>query len=105
MQDERRRRLRRPVADEGFDDSSADVPVASDAETEALRAIATERVQAVCDRLAPDQRDVLLLRIIGDLTVDQVAEVLEKTPGAVKQLQRRGFEAVRRLMEREGVPL
>jgi RNA polymerase sigma-70 factor (ECF subfamily) len=48
---------------------------------------------------------VVLLRILGDLTVDQVAEVLGKSPGAVKQLQRRAFEALRRLIDREGVPL
>ena len=53
----------------------------------------------------PDQRDVLLLRILGDLTVDQVADVLGKSAGAVKQLQRRGLEAIRRLSAREGVPL
>jgi RNA polymerase sigma-70 factor (ECF subfamily) len=47
----------------------------------------------------------VLLRILGDLTVDEVAQVLDKTPGAVKQLQRRGFEAIRRISERQGVPL
>jgi DNA-directed RNA polymerase specialized sigma24 family protein len=31
--------------------------------------------------------------------------VLDKSPGAVKQLQRRAFEAVRNLLEREGVTL
>ena len=54
-------------------------------------------MQAVCAQLAPDQRDVVLLRILGDLTVEQVAEMLGKTPGAVKQLQRRGLEAIRRI--------
>ena len=49
--------------------------------------------------------DVLLLRLVADLTVDQIALVLGKTAGAVKALQRRGFEAVRRIFEREGVPL
>jgi hypothetical protein len=31
--------------------------------------------------------------------------MLGKTPGAVKALQRRGFLAVARALEREGVPL
>lgn len=48
------------------------------------------------ETLAPDQRDVLMLRIFGDLTVDQIAAVLGKRPGAVKALQRRGLEALRR---------
>ena len=76
-----------------------------DAEEAALRTIGTDRAVALCARLAPDQREVVLLRILGDLTVDQVAEVLGKSPGAVKQLQRRAFEAIRRLVDREGVPL
>jgi RNA polymerase sigma-70 factor (ECF subfamily) len=104
--DERRNRSRRPaVVDESFEESSGGAALGGDAEADALRALATERVQAVCSRLVPDQRDVLLLRIVGDLTVDQIAEVLEKSPGAVKQLQRRGFEAVRRLLSKEGVTL
>jgi RNA polymerase sigma-70 factor (ECF subfamily) len=47
----------------------------------------------------------MLLRIVGDLTVDDVAVVLGKTRGAVKALQRRGFTALRKILEQEGVPL
>ena len=108
LQDERRRRFRRP-AEESFDGSAADrlveTAAGADTEDEALRALATERVGELCSRLVPDQRDVVLLRVLGDLTVDQVAEVLGKSPGAVKQLQRRAFGALRRLVDREGVPL
>ena len=53
--------------------------------------------------LSPDQRDVLLLRIIGDLSVDRVAEVLGKTPGAVKALQHRGLTQLRKTVVEEGV--
>ena len=60
---------------------------------------------ALCARLAPDQRDVLLLRIVADLTVDDVAAVVGKSRGAVKALQRRGFQALRKILEQEGVPL
>ncbi len=116
LQDERRRRSRRPapdMLDEGSierlgrmatADPGCPGPDAS-AEAEALRAISADRVSDLCARLAPDQREVVLLRILGDLTVDQVAEVLAKSSGAVKQLQRRAFEALRRIVDREGVPL
>lgn len=108
LQDERRRRYRRPppetVDQRNFVSSPAGAGEPDPAD-EALRAISTDRVRALCGRLADDQRDVVLLRILGDLTVDQVAEVLGKSPGAVKQLQRRAFEALRRLIDREGVPL
>jgi RNA polymerase sigma-70 factor (ECF subfamily) len=101
LQDERRRRVRRPDADERPPPDVA----GGNVEDDALVSISTERVKQVCTRLAPDQADVLLLRILGDLTVDQVADVLDKTPGAVKALQRRGFEAVRKILAAEGVPL
>jgi RNA polymerase sigma-70 factor (ECF subfamily) len=54
--------------------------------------------------LASDQRDVLTLRIFGDLTVEQVARVLGKKVGAVKALQRRGLDALRRNVERTRTP-
>jgi RNA polymerase sigma-70 factor (ECF subfamily) len=73
--------------------------------TDVERLLATERVRALCDRLAPGQRDVLLLRVLGDLTVDQVAGIIGKSRGAVKALQRRGYTTIARLLEREGVPL
>ncbi len=118
LQDERRRHFRRPAPAHfdhgGFDQHTVDqrnfvgspgAHTEPDPADEALATISTDRVRALCDRLADDQRDVVLLRILGDLTVDQVAEVLGKSPGAVKQLQRRAFEALRRLIDREGVPL
>jgi RNA polymerase sigma-70 factor (ECF subfamily) len=49
-------------------------------------------------RLNDDQRTVVALRIIGDLSLEQTAEVTGKTIASVKQLQRRGLERLRSLM-------
>jgi RNA polymerase sigma-70 factor (ECF subfamily) len=76
-----------------------------DAEDDALRSAGDERVRDLLGRLAPDQRDVMLLRIVADLTVENTAEALGKTPGAVKALQRRALRALRKEMSTEGVPL
>lgn len=103
LADERRRDGRRP----------ATVPLTERPEPTALddvpdeveRSLAAERVRALCDRLAPAQRDVILLRVFADLTVDQVAGVIGKSRGAVKALQRRGYATIAGLLEREGVPL
>ena len=76
-----------------------------DAEEEALRRLSAERVRSLCAGLAPDQGDVLLLRLVSGMTVEAVADLLGKTPGAVKALQRRGLCAIRKQLEREGVPL
>jgi RNA polymerase sigma factor (sigma-70 family) len=106
--DERRRRGRRPlpepltatVAAAARESSAAD-----DVEGAIDRSLGAERVRALCDRLVPDQRDVLLMRLLGDLSIEQIAGMLGKSKGAVKALQRRGLAAVGRLLEREGVPL
>lgn len=103
LMDDLRRRYRRPdlvpwVAGEDKRD------VAS-AEDEALSSLGSARTRALLEALAPDQRDVLVLRIFADLTVEQVAEVLGKRPGAVKALQRRGLAALRKTILSEGVPL
>lgn len=101
--DERRRAVRQavviPLGEE------VDLPAPDDVAETVLRSLAGERVRELCERLAPDQRDVLLLRLVGRLTIDEVADVVHKSPGAVKALQRRGFRAVGRILEREGVPL
>jgi RNA polymerase sigma factor (sigma-70 family) len=102
LQDQRRQMARRPECAELSADSA--LP-AGNTEDDALRSLAATRVEALCARLAPDQADVVLLRIVADLTVDDVAAVLGKTRGAVKALQRRGFEALRRILAQEGVPL
>ena len=74
-----------------------------DAEDDAMRSLSEERVRAVLSGLTADQRDVLLLRLLSDLTVEQVASVLGKSAGAVKALQARGLEHVRREISRGAV--
>ena len=49
-------------------------------------------------RLNEEQREVLVLRIVADLSIEQVAGIMDKTPGAIKQLQRRGLSALRELV-------
>jgi RNA polymerase sigma factor (sigma-70 family) len=101
--DERRRVARRPVTLVPDDELHCVAP--TDVDRDVLRELSAERVTRLIAGLSVDQRTVLFLRVFGDLTVDQVAHVVGKRPGAVKALQRRGLAAVRRAIEREGVPL
>ena len=78
---------------------------AGDVEDDAWRELAEGRVRELCGQLPPAQRDVLLLRLVADLTVEQVAAAVGRTPGAVKALQRRGLATLRSVFEQEGVPL
>ncbi|MEA2718006.1 MAG: polymerase sigma-70 factor, subfamily, partial [Actinomycetota bacterium] len=108
LTDERRRWGRRPQMTGNqltgdHDGLPPDRPGGS-VEDDALRRMSGDRVRSLVETLAPDQRDVLLLRIVSDLTVDSIAEVLGKSPGAVKALQRRGLDSLREKVE-PGVPL
>jgi RNA polymerase sigma factor (sigma-70 family) len=102
--DDVRRRARQPV-DASPSEQLAAVGPSGDVEDEAMRALSRERVRAILDRLSPDQRDVLLLRILGGLTIVEIAEVLDKREGAVKMLQARGIASLRREMSAGAVTL
>ena len=92
--DDSRYRSRRPVEPVGepADDAAAPVGV----EDEVMTHLAEDRVKSLLDRLTFDQRNVLLLRIIAGLTVEEVACALGKNPPAVKALQRRGLACLKR---------
>ncbi len=92
------------LLDEGGD-AEPTQPGTESAEAAALATLGTERVRRLLEGLAPDQRDVLALRVVADLTVEQIAEALGKSTGAVKALQRRALAALRRRLAEEAVPL
>jgi RNA polymerase sigma-70 factor (ECF subfamily) len=105
--DDWRRRGRRPAIVDGDHQAETGTVEAAggNVEDEALRRLSEQRVRRMCDLLAPDQRDVLLLRMVAGMSLDQTAEALGKTTIAVKALQHRGVAALRRHLEREGVSL
>ena len=103
MVDDARRRQRRPPTYEY--DPAADPRVAASAEQEAFDSIAEAGVVELLRELPPDQRDVLALRVVADLSIDAVAEIIGRSPGAVKQLQRRALLGLRRLVADRGVTL
>lgn len=104
LTDERRRAGRRPQVVDGVRAVDLD-RIGGDAEAEALDRLAAVRVQALCEQLVPDQRDVLLLRLMAGLTIEAIAEALDKSEGAVKALQRRGLANLRKILERSPVSL
>lgn len=50
--------------------------------------------------LTPEQRDVVLLRFIEGLSAREVGDIIGKTEGAVRILQFRALEAMRRALDR-----
>ena len=100
--DDWRRRSRRPQpADAG--DLLPETP-GGDVEDDVLTRLGTETVHRLCAGLPADQRSVLLLRVLADLTGEQVAAVMDRSVGSVKALQRRGLRRLRAALESAGTP-
>jgi RNA polymerase sigma-70 factor (ECF subfamily) len=97
LADHRRRVARRPrlvaidgelvdaVRDAGR--SGADDP----AEQAIERLSAQAAIDALVAGLTPDQAEVVLLRIVGGLSVEEVATLTSRSPGAVRVLQHRAL--------------
>jgi len=95
--DDWRRRSRRPqLADEPGDLTTF---IGGDVEDDVLTRIGADTVQELCGLLPEDQRSVLLLRILADLTIEQVADVMDRSVASVKALQRRGLRSLRDRIE------
>lgn len=98
MIDDRRRANRQPRLQ---DDLSVEEHMGlGDVEDDAFAVLAHDRVRDLLAVLSPDQRDVVLLRIIADLSVEEVARMLDKREGAIKALQHRALAALRRHLDR-----
>jgi RNA polymerase sigma-70 factor, ECF subfamily len=95
--DDWRRRSRRPLVTD--DDGDLAGQAGGDVEDDVLLRAGAENVHRLCATLPDDQRAVLLLRILADLTVEQVAQVMSRSVGSVKALQRRGLRALRDRIE------
>jgi RNA polymerase sigma factor (sigma-70 family) len=80
--------------------AEADPRRSASAEDEALTRLGDTSALSLLTTLPEDQRNVMVLRIVADLTVEQVATVLGKRPGAVKALQRRALESMRKKFAR-----
>ncbi len=101
--DEARRRRRR-VEESELDAEAAEGLVAGDVESDVMARLGDEWMREQLEVLTPDQRDVVVLRIAGDLSLEAVAEVLGKRVGAVKAMQRRAFRTLAKNLREEPYP-
>jgi RNA polymerase sigma-70 factor (ECF subfamily) len=88
-------RVERVPLDEGLE---ADVP---DPEGMANLALDQQRLSTALEELTDGQRQVIMLRFLEGLDNTTVAQILDKSYGAVKALQHRGLAALRRVLESE----
>jgi RNA polymerase sigma-70 factor, ECF subfamily len=99
LSDYRRRQVRNLVQPlEDLLEEAAAAGGAVDPEELALDRVEGHRVLAALRQLTSDQREVLLLRLVANLTAPEVAEILNKSTDAVKALQHRGLASLARLL-------
>lgn len=72
----------------------------------AERGLAVGQVRRALNELTPDQRQVIILKFLEELSNEETAAILNKPVGAVKSLQHRALAALQRLLHgtREKVP-
>ena len=63
----------------------------------------TDAALALVARLSPLQAEVVMLRVVGGLPVEEVARVVGRSPGAVRVAHHRGLVRLRELLEKRGV--
>lgn len=91
---------RRPQLADGEPDD--ELEAVQSAESTALERLGTDGLLSLLDELTEDQRDVIVLRMIDDQSLETVAEVLDKPVTAVKALQRRALKQLqKKILSRE----
>lgn len=100
MVDDVRRRERQPVLTPF--DPHTDARFSSSAEETVLGA--GSGVSALLEGLPRRQKEVLLLRVVADLSIEESAKIMGTSAGAVKQLQTRALKTLKDRLERKEVP-
>ena len=57
-----------------------------------------EEIKQALSKLSPLQQQVIQLRLISGLRSKEVAEIMEKSDGAIRELQRSGLKALRTIL-------
>ena len=91
----RRRRATDPTAPSDLESLSSATDLLGDADDR----LDASGALGLLDLVTPDQRDVVVLRILGELSIAETAEVVGKPPGAVKALQHRAIARIQRELD------
>jgi RNA polymerase sigma-70 factor (ECF subfamily) len=102
--DEGRRRSRRPEAPLA-EVGAGQLPATVDAADLALERLATRSAVALVAALPPLQAEVILLRVVAGLDTEAVAQLVGRSPGAVRVAAHRGLRRLAEILARPGVTL
>jgi RNA polymerase sigma-70 factor (ECF subfamily) len=104
MIDEGRRRSRRAAAPlDGV--PVTQLPRAQDAADAAIEHLATRSAMTLLTRLPPLQAEVILLRVVAGLDTETVAQLVDRSPGAVRVAAHRGLRRLAEILAEAGVTL
>jgi RNA polymerase sigma-70 factor (ECF subfamily) len=97
--DARRKDKRRPPTSSA-DDATTEMPAQGPSPEEMVAAASAgdDAARRIVALLPADQADVILLRVVGGLSVDEVAGIMGKKPGTVRVLQSRGLKRLQKYL-------
>jgi RNA polymerase sigma-70 factor (ECF subfamily) len=99
-------RLRKRHPSEPLDEiSPMDIPRTAGAEQLAMDNMATESAMALLSKLPEQQAEVIFLRVVAGLDTEAVADILGRSPGAVRVAAHRGLKRLATLLSGAGVTL
>ncbi len=99
MVDELRAHTRAPADPTDPDDLPELAGTRPGTDVEAGDRLATRGILDAIDALTPDQRSVVMLRVLADLPVREIAAITGKPETAVKSLLHRGLARLHQLLE------
>lgn len=62
-----------------------------------------EQIKKAINKIQPEQQEAVLLRYVEDLSNGEIAQILDKSEGAIRVLVHRGITALRKVLEIEEV--
>lgn len=82
------------------DEQTRELPAAGESPEDAVVAASSgdAAAQRIAKLLPADQADVILLRVVAGLSVDEVAAIVGKRPGTVRVLQSRGLKRLQKYL-------
>lgn len=66
---------------------------------------AQEAIAALTNALSADQAEVVLLRVVAELSVEEVAKIMGRSPGSIRVLQHRALQRLGKLWDKKSVTL
>ena len=78
-------------------------PSEGDLEIQFIHSVDLERARQALRLLAADQREVLVLRFVEELGLQETAEIMGKNVGAIKSLQFRAISRLRQILGESSV--